>query len=122
MTETYAEIRTAAVTMAGSRIEFVDLVLGCACLGAVPIPLNSGLRGGGAGRVRRAGQVLEPLDLVPHCAEELPPFAAPRHVDTVRELPLTETGKVRKGVLRERGVTGTTWDGSTPPTSARHQT
>lgn len=69
-----------------------------------------------------AGQVLDPLDLVRHCAGELPPFAVPRYIDTVRELPLTETGKVRKGVLRERGVTATTWDRSTPPTPARHQT
>lgn len=68
------------------------------------------------------GQVLDPLDLVRHCAEELPPFAVPRYIDTVGELPLTETGKVRKGVLRERGVSATTWDRSTPSTPARHQT
>ncbi|WP_327399117.1 AMP-binding protein [Streptomyces sp. NBC_01288] len=69
-----------------------------------------------------AGQVLDPLDLVRHCAGELPPFAVPRYIDTVRELPLTETGKVRKGVLRERGVTATTWDRSTSPTPVRHLT
>ncbi|MFF5303641.1 AMP-binding protein [Streptomyces sp. NPDC013161] len=68
------------------------------------------------------GRVLDPLDLVRHCAHELPPFAVPRYIDTVRELPLTETGKVRKGVLRERGVTATTWDRSTPSTPGRHQT
>ncbi|MFI5881177.1 hypothetical protein [Streptomyces sp. NPDC051554] len=49
-------------------------------------------------------------------------FPVPRCIDTVRELPLTETGKVRKGVLRERGVTATTWDRSTPSTPARHLT
>jgi len=68
------------------------------------------------------GQVLDLRDLVRHCAEELPPFAVPRYLDTVRELPLTETGKVRKAALRERGVTATTWDRSTSPTPARHQT
>lgn len=68
------------------------------------------------------GQALDLRDLVRHCAEELPDFAVPRYLDTVRELPLTETGKVRKAVLRERGVTATTWDRSTPPTPARHQT
>lgn len=72
--------------------------------------------------VCRPGQVLDPLDLVRHCGDELPAFAVPRYIDTVRELPLTETGKVRKGVLRERGVTAATWDRSTPPTPARHQT
>ncbi|MEV0911853.1 AMP-binding protein [Streptomyces hokutonensis] len=68
------------------------------------------------------GQVLDLGDLVRHCAEELPAFAVPRYLDTVRELPLTETGKVRKAALRERGVTATTWDRSTSPTPARHQT
>ncbi|GAA3354013.1 hypothetical protein GCM10017744_009930 [Streptomyces antimycoticus] len=31
-------------------------------------------------------------------------------MDILRELPLTETGKVRKAALRRRGVTETTWD------------
>ncbi|WP_235029157.1 AMP-binding enzyme [Streptomyces sp. 3213.3] len=68
------------------------------------------------------GQVLDLRDLVGHCAEELPPCAVPRYIDTVRELPLTETGKVRKAALRERGVTATTWDLFASPTPARHQT
>ncbi|MBK3580722.1 AMP-binding protein [Streptomyces sp. MBT65] len=68
------------------------------------------------------GQVLDLRELVRHCADELPPFAVPRYLDSVPELPLTETGKVRKAVLRERGVTATTWDRSTPPTPPRHQT
>ena len=60
---TYAETRDAAAAMAGSlaahgcrpgdriaallsnRIELVDLVLGCAWLGAVVVPLNTALRG-----------------------------------------------------------------------------
>ncbi|MFI9776802.1 hypothetical protein ACIHCV_19135 [Streptomyces sp. NPDC051956] len=54
--------------------------------------------------------VLEPADVVRHCVAELPGFAVPRFVDVVGELPLTETGKVRKGVLRERGVSGRTFD------------
>lgn len=58
----------------------------------------------------RPGLVLDPPDLVRHCADELPPFAVPRYVDIVPELPLTATGKIRKAVLRERGVTGDTWD------------
>jgi crotonobetaine/carnitine-CoA ligase len=35
----------------------------------------------------------------------------PRYVDLVDELPRTPTEKVEKAVLRERGVTPTTWDG-----------
>ena len=37
-------------------------------------------------------------------------FAIPRFVDIVAELPMTENGKIRKMVLRERGITDSTWD------------
>ncbi|MEV1064863.1 AMP-binding protein [Streptomyces sp. NPDC050263] len=60
--------------------------------------------------VLRPDRTLDPHDLVRHCERELPPFAVPRHVDVVAELPLTETGKVRKADLRARGITATTWD------------
>ncbi|MFD4228180.1 AMP-binding protein [Streptomyces sp. NPDC058545] len=60
--------------------------------------------------VASAGRVVDPAALARHCAAELPAFAVPRFVDVVDALPLTETGKVRKGVLRERGVTRGTWD------------
>ncbi|WP_217548143.1 AMP-binding protein [Streptomyces sp. GbtcB6] len=60
--------------------------------------------------VLRPGCVPDPADLARHCARELPAFAVPRYIEAVAELPLTETGKVRKAVLRERGVTPGTWD------------
>ncbi|MFE6365514.1 AMP-binding protein [Streptomyces sp. NPDC057806] len=60
--------------------------------------------------VPRAGRTLDPAQVARHCAGQLPAFAVPRYVDVVEALPLTETGKVRKSVLRERGVTGGTWD------------
>ncbi|MFD3925426.1 AMP-binding protein [Streptomyces sp. NPDC058614] len=56
------------------------------------------------------GHELNLVDLVRHCERDLPAFAVPRYIDTVPELPLTETGKIRKAVLRERGVTDATWD------------
>jgi len=60
--------------------------------------------------VVRPGRVLDPADLTRHCARELPAFAVPRYIEALPALPLTETGKVRKTALRERGVTGGTWD------------
>ena len=45
-----------------------------------------------------------------HCQPRLAYFAIPRYLDIVDALPLTENGKVRKFVLRERGVSETTWD------------
>jgi len=53
---------------------------------------------------------IDPIELRQHCASQLAPFAIPRFIEFVEELPLTETGKVRKQVLRERGVGAETWD------------
>lgn len=52
----------------------------------------------------------DPLALATFAAERLPSFAVPRYVEFVGELPLTDTGKVRKQVLRERGRGPQTWD------------
>lgn len=54
--------------------------------------------------------VVDPLELVRSCEGRLAYFAIPRYVDVVEALPLTENGKVRKAVLRERGVTAATFD------------
>jgi crotonobetaine/carnitine-CoA ligase len=56
------------------------------------------------------GSPVDPVDLIRHCELQLAYFALPRYLDFVTELPLTETGKVQKTALRERGVTATTWD------------
>lgn len=53
---------------------------------------------------------LLPEDLIGHCEPRLAYFAVPRYIEFVPELPLTENGKVRKQVLRDRGVTAATWD------------
>jgi crotonobetaine/carnitine-CoA ligase len=60
--------------------------------------------------VPRAGRRLDPVDLVRHCEPHLAYFAIPRFVEVVDALPLTENGKVRKHVLRERGRGPATWD------------
>lgn len=62
--------------------------------------------------VARPGQVVDPADLAAFCAGRLARHMVPRYVDVVADLPRTPTEKVRKEVLRERGVTATTWDGS----------
>ena len=60
--------------------------------------------------VTRPGANLEPIEVINHCQPRLAYFAIPRYLDFVDELPLTENGKVRKVVLRARGVTQMTWD------------
>jgi crotonobetaine/carnitine-CoA ligase len=63
-----------------------------------------------------AAVVLEPgaattaEELIVHCEPRLAYFAIPRYIEFVSELPLTENGKVRKQVLRQRGVTPAAWD------------
>jgi crotonobetaine/carnitine-CoA ligase len=55
----------------------------------------------------------EPLkleDLIDFCVARLPKFAVPRYVDVVGELPKNAMGRVLKPLLRDRGVTESTWD------------
>jgi crotonobetaine/carnitine-CoA ligase len=61
--------------------------------------------------VSRPGTILDPVDLIAFCRERMARHMVPRYVDLVDKLPRTPTEKVEKAVLRERGVTPTTWDG-----------
>ena len=60
--------------------------------------------------VLHPGATLDPVALLDHCGPRMPYFAVPRFVDVVESLPATENGKVQKFRLRERGVTGATFD------------
>ncbi len=77
---------------------------------AFPIPSELGEDDVMTAVVLEAGEALTPEELIEHCRPLLPYFAVPRYVEFVPELPLTENGKVRKQVLRERGLTPGTWD------------
>ncbi len=65
---------------------------------------------GMAAIIPRAGHALDVAELWAYCDGRLPKFAVPRYVDVVDDLPRTANGKVRKFVLRERGVTPGTQD------------
>ncbi len=60
--------------------------------------------------ILQPGQQLTEAELIAFCEPRLPYFAVPRYLEFVRELPSTESGKVQKYKLRERGVTERTWD------------
>ncbi len=60
--------------------------------------------------VPRPGALLEPAELIAFLAPRMAYFMVPRYIDVVAELPKTQTGKIQKFTLRERGVTETTWD------------
>ena len=49
-------------------------------------------------------------DLVHFLEDRLAYFAIPRFWEYVETLPMTENNKVKKHVLRSRGVTASTWD------------
>jgi carnitine-CoA ligase len=52
---------------------------------------------------------LSEADLFRWCIDELPYFALPRYIEFRDELPRSPVGRVLKRVLREQGVTSTTW-------------
>lgn len=60
--------------------------------------------------VIRPGATLNPDELISFLEPRLARFAIPRFIDTTDSLPLTDTGKIRRGELKERGITPTTWD------------
>ena len=77
---------------------------------AVPVPAAVGEDEVMAFVVLRDGAERDPVGLIRHCEPRLAYFAIPRYLEFLPELPLTENGKVRKHLLRERGAGEATWD------------
>jgi carnitine-CoA ligase len=60
------------------------------------------------------GAIIDPANLLAHCAGRLTAFATPRFVRTVDALPLTPSQRVEKYRLRQEGVTPDTYDREAP--------
>lgn len=75
-----------------------------------PLPSELGEDEVAAAILPEPGQALEPVDIVRHCEGQIAYFAIPRYVRILSQMPLTENGKIKKGVLRDAGVTADTWD------------
>ena len=60
--------------------------------------------------VPRPGAVIDPAEFIEFLAPRMAYFMVPRYVEVVGALPRTQTGKIRKYALRERGITPGTWD------------
>ncbi len=58
----------------------------------------------------RPGAVLDCTELLDFCAARMPYFCVPRFVETVDELPKNVIGRVRKDLLRARGLNPGVWD------------
>ncbi len=49
-------------------------------------------------------------EIIRYCEKRMPYFSVPRFIEFASELPRTESGKIQKFILRERGATAATWD------------
>ncbi|KZS65562.1 AMP-binding protein [Mycobacterium pseudokansasii] len=58
----------------------------------------------------RPGAVIDCAELLDFCADRMPHFCVPRFVETVDELPKNGIGRIRKDLLRARGLTPAAWD------------
>lgn len=52
----------------------------------------------------------DPITLLDFCVERMPYFAVPRYIEVVEAIPKTPSQKIQKQLLRERGVSASTWD------------
>ncbi|WP_297699374.1 AMP-binding protein [Mycobacterium sp.] len=58
----------------------------------------------------RSGAALDCAELLDFCADRMPYFCVPRFVEVVDELPKNGIGRIRKDLLRSRGVHPGAWD------------
>ena len=58
----------------------------------------------------RPGAALDYADLLDFCAARMPYFCVPRFVETLDELPKNVIGRIRKDLLRTRGLSPEAWD------------
>lgn len=58
----------------------------------------------------RPGARMDCAELLDHCCARMPYFCVPRYVDTVDEIPKNVIGRVRKDLLRARGLSAAAWD------------
>ena len=60
--------------------------------------------------VPRPGAQLEHAELLDFCSARMPYFCVPRYLEIADEIPKNVIGRVRKDVLRSRGLSPTAWD------------
>lgn len=58
----------------------------------------------------RPQSTLDYVELLDFCGERMPYFCVPRYVEIMNEIPKTVIGRVRKDILRARGVGPGAWD------------
>jgi carnitine-CoA ligase len=82
-------------------------VLECA---VIPVDSEHGEQDVMAVVVPKPGQVVDPVDLIRFLEPRMAYFSIPRYLEFTDSLPRTQTGKIQKFTLRERGTGASTWD------------
>jgi crotonobetaine/carnitine-CoA ligase len=60
--------------------------------------------------VLKPARMAEPQQIIAFLEPRMPRFMVPRFIDIVEALPKTPTGKVRKHLLRDAGITASSFD------------
>jgi len=60
--------------------------------------------------VLKPGETMSPTELLDFCQDKMAYFMIPRYIDYVDKLPKNEVHRILKRILKERGVTGSTYD------------
>jgi carnitine-CoA ligase len=58
----------------------------------------------------KPGAAIDFAELLDFCADRMPYFCVPRYVEMLEEIPKNVLGRVRKDVLRARGLSAEAWD------------
>jgi crotonobetaine/carnitine-CoA ligase len=58
----------------------------------------------------RPGAAMDCAELLDFCAARMPYFCVPRFVEAVNEIPKNGIGRIRKDLLRTRGLSASAWD------------
>jgi crotonobetaine/carnitine-CoA ligase len=58
----------------------------------------------------RPGATVDYVELLDFCSERMPYFCVPRYLEVLDEIPKNVIGRIRKDVLRSRGVREGAWD------------
>ena len=58
----------------------------------------------------RPGAVVDYSELLDYCSARMPYFCVPRYLEVLGEIPKNVIGRVRKDVLRNRGLGAGAWD------------
>lgn len=96
-----------------SSVEVEAVVLGhpaVAEAAAVAVPSDLGEDDILLAVVLRPGTAIDHAELLDFCAARMPYFCVPRYIEELDELPKNAIGRIRKDLLRARGLTAGAWD------------